>query len=173
MKQEKKICYASSKIKTTIEELITNLKGWKSTNQQCNMEKGEPPALSNNHTFVAFLFNYFFILLLLLLFCFGFLYSSLELGWGVKVRFFTGDGRIRVEALIRKNTEISRGLGIVISAGQSNWEVFWFDQIIDFKSLNGAVKRSFLIIYYFTEFIYFSVYSPAFIYYSLVYLSLN
>ena len=112
-----------------------------------------------------------FVFLFVTLFLVLFFFISLEFwGWG--------------EALIIKILGFLGGAGHYNSAGQSNWEVFWFGwgcrdskfQLSSVGKLNGWVlelnfagqminfKSLFWILYSFTEFIYFSIYSSAFIY---------
>ena len=43
---------------------------------------------------------------------------------GLKIGFFHRGWEMEVEALIRNNTVVWGELGIIISAGQSNWEAF-------------------------------------------------
>ena len=72
--------------------------------------------------FVVFLFFCLFLLFCLLLFCYYFyLFVFLQ-------NF--GDGGMGVEALFERYWSFSGEQGIVISAGQSNWEVFWFGWVM-------------------------------------------
>ena len=139
--------------------------------------------------FFSFCFIVLVFLLLLLLLLLFFFFS------------FLWDGGMGMEALFRKNTEVFEGkLHIVTSAGQSNWEDFWFGfeergrgwdaklqhadvgksnwWVLELNFAGQIINLKFLlwIIYYLIEFIYISIYSSAFIHlfiHSLINLSLN
>ena len=77
--------------------------------------------------FLVVVFLYFFVVVVgfLLFYLFVYLFFIRD-GGGTKIGFFTGGWVIGVEALIRRILGVLGELGIIISAGQSNWEFSCF-----------------------------------------------
>ena len=77
--------------------------------------------------FLVVVFLYFFVVAVgfLLFYLFVYLFFIRD-GGGTKIGFFTGGWVIGVEALIRRILGVLGELGIIISAGQSNWEFSCF-----------------------------------------------
>ena len=92
--------------------------------------------------FVFFLFSFAYLFLFVFSSCCFFVFFVVVVGFllfylfvylffirdggGTKIGFFTGGWVIGVEALIRRILGVLGELGIIISAGQSNWEFSCF-----------------------------------------------